>query len=229
MNIESIINTKTLTSNWWVVKFLPLVTLGAVLIANYFVFIVVPNEQIMGAVQRIFYFHVGFAMVSYLLLGVVLFASSFYLATKKPEWDMLAHSAASIAFLFCTVVLTSGMIWGHSAWNTWWRWEPRLVSFLVLWLILFSYWVLRSFSSGSPGEKNFSSVLGIIAALNVPIVVFSIKLLSHTEQLHPEVVAKQGLGDERFVYALLISIAAVTLFANWLLVIETTDKLLEEA
>src|SRR5690606_1916510 len=120
--------------------------------------------------------------------------------TKKHTWDLLAAGSAEIAFVLCSIVLATGMIWGHSAWNTWWRWEPRLVSFLVLWFILFSYVVFRSASSGMHERASYSAVIGILAALNVPIVIFSIKLLDHSEQLHPEVVADQGLGDARYVY-----------------------------
>jgi len=227
MAIETLINTKTLTTNKWLSFMLPAVATGLIVFANYYVFIVVPNEQVMGAVQRVFYYHVGSAMISYLFLGVLLFASSFYLATKKIEWDVLANASAEVAFLLCTIVLVSGMIWGHSAWNTWWRWEPRLVSFLVLWLILFSYYMLREFAAGHPMERNFSAVLGIISAINVPIVIFSIKLLEHSEQLHPEVVASQGLKDARFVYGLLITTAAVLFFGLWLFKTSVVEKLLQ--
>lgn len=171
----------------------------------YYVFMVVPNERVMGAVQRIFYFHVGSAMSCYVMIAVLLAGSISYLATKRTFWDQLAEAGGVTALLFCTIVLLSGMIWGHSAWNVWWRWEPRLVSFLVLWLILLGYVILRGVLKDDERLPSFASVLGILAAVNVPIVIFSIRLLAPTEQLHPEVVANQGLKDPRFVYALIMS------------------------
>ena len=192
-----------------------LATLGG-LGAQYLVFYVVPTERVMGDVQRIFYMHVGSAMASYAMIALLFVGSVTFLATRRQAWDFLAESAASVAFLFCSVVLVTGMIWGHSAWNTWWRWEPRLVSFLVLWLILFSYVVLRNATRDLERRGSLASVVGIIAAVNVPIVMYSIKLLDHTQQLHPEVVAKQGLTDSTMIMTLVVAIVALVLFALWL-------------
>lgn len=211
----------------FVQKMLPLISAGTMLFTLYYIFMVVPNEQVMGAVQRIFYFHVGSALTVYLMIAVLFISSSFYLNSKIAEWDYLAESAASLAFVFSTIVLATGMIWGHSAWNVWWRWEPRLVSFLVLWLILFSYIILRSFMAGDAKEKTFAAILGVIAAINVPVVIFSIKLLSHREQLHPEVVGKQGLADPRFGTGLLLAVCALFLFSILLLCLKVVQRMQE--
>ena len=206
---------------------LPFLAIATVCYALYFIFMVVPNERIMGAVQRIFYFHVASAFISYLMIAVLFVGSVLYLVKKKNYFDLLAASAAEIAFLLCTIVLISGMIWGNAAWNTWWRWEPRLVSFLVLWLILLSYLLLRAFTESHQQQKIFSAVLGILSAINVPIVIYSIKLLEQTEQLHPEVVAKQGLQDSSFIYGLLYSTIALFFLGLWLLVVSLQVKLAE--
>lgn len=215
-----------LTNSVWTRWVVPVLAFTLVLVANTFVFLIVPSEQVMGAVQRIFYFHVGAATSTYLMIGLLFLGSVCFLTFRTRPWDLLAEAAGGIALLLASIVLVSGSIWGHSAWNTWWRWEPRLVSFLVLWLLLFSYVLLRSFTERSERHGAFSAILGIVVAVNVPIAIFSIKLLSHTEQLHPQVVAQQGLRDERYVYALLISIAAVSLFSLWLLLVRFTGGLL---
>src|SRR5262245_20387252 len=88
-------------------------------VAQYWIFLVVPNERIMGPVQRIFYFHVGSAIACYCAFGVVLIASMAFLGTRKAVYDIVQQAAGEVAFVFCTIVLLSGMIWGHSAWNTW--------------------------------------------------------------------------------------------------------------
>lgn len=223
MNIEHIISTNFLTRSRTVRHVLPTLAVVGVTLSLFCVFTIVPNERIMGAAQRIFYFHVGSIMAAYSMIAVLFFSSVFYLGSKKAEWDDLAAGAASVALLFCSIGLLSGMIWGHSAWNVWWRWEPRLVSFLVLWMILFAYAMLRGFSQSEGAQKNFAAVLGIISALNVPIVIFSIKLLDHTEQLHPEVVSKQGLKDSSYWYTFALSNVSLILLAVWLLSIVTTS------
>lgn len=197
-------------------------TLVALLVglAHYLVFVVVPSERVMGAVQRVLYFHVGAAVSTYLMVGFMLVGSLAYVATRDDGWDLVARSAAPVALLLSTIVLATGMIWGHSSWNTWWRWEPRLTSFLVLWFLLFAYALLRSFSAGDEREPAFAAVLGVLIAVNVPIVIFSVKLLSHTEQLHPEVVANQGLRDARYVVAFVLGIVAVAAASIWLWLVQ---------
>jgi len=228
MAIERFLNHRFLTSNVLFRVFLPLIALILVLVAKFYIFVVTPNEKVMGAVQKIFYFHVGSAASAYLMIGILFVASIFYLRTKKHVWDIVAHSAGSVALLFCSMVLASGMIWAHSAWNTWWRWEPRLVSFLVLWMIVCSYVLLRLFTESVPKHRNFAAVIGIIAAVHVPIVVLSIKFVEHSQQLHPEVVAKAGLQDVRFVYALILGITAVCAVSIWLFVCTVINRLLEK-
>lgn len=129
----------------WIDTLLLALSAVSVLYAMYFVFCVVPNERTMGAIQRIFYFHVGSAIACYLAVGTVLISSILYLASGKVVYDQLSHAAGEVGFLFCTVVLVSGMIWGHTAWNTWFRFEPRLVSFLLMWFLFLSFVLLINF------------------------------------------------------------------------------------
>ncbi len=206
---------------------LPAAAIALVTGALYLIFCVVPPEAQMGEVQRIFYFHVGSAITSYVLIGILLIASSFFLVTREEPWDAMAQGAAGVAFLFCSLVLLTGMIWGHSAWNTWWRWEPRLVSSLVLWLILAGYLTVRNFSGGHARQQNFLAVLGIIAACFIPIVIFSVRLMNQAEQLHPQVIGRQGLTDPSYRLTLAVSTVALITVALWLLVSSFVSRLLE--
>ena len=178
---------------------------GGIFYSLYLVFMVVPSERIMGAVQRIFYFHVGSAMSCYVMVGLLFMTSVLFLVFKSQFWDQLASAAAEVGTAFCAIMLFSGMIWGHSSWNTWWRWEPRLVSSLILLLLLFSYCLLRATLRNEEKLPNFSAIMGILIGIQIPIVIFSVRLLTPQEQLHPEVVANQGLRDARYVMALISS------------------------
>ncbi len=180
----------------------------ALVYCTYLVFLVVPNERVMGPVQRIFYFHVGSAIACYCSFGVVLIAGLAYLATRDVRADVIAHAAGEVGFIFCSIVMVTGMIWGHSAWNTWFRWEPRLITFLILWLIFLSFNILRSF--GDPEKiAVHSAILGIIGAVTVPLVVYSIKLLPESMQLHPVVVENRGLRDPSFETAMFTCMATL--------------------
>ena len=213
---------ESLLSKSFFSKFLPWLVFVLVSASLYFVFIVAPEERVMGAVQKVFYFHVGAAITSYLLIAVLLTASVFYLLSRREAWDFIADGASSVGLLFCTIVLASGMIWGKSAWNTWWRWEPRLVSFLVLWAILFSHRYIK----WQKASAAMAAVVGVLAAVNVPIVVFSVKFLTQSEQLHPQVVAEQGLRSGWYVFTLLFCTFSLLFFAFWLLVFKTKNVLI---
>ena len=194
-------------------------TLLLLTVSHYLVFMVVPNEAVMGAVQRVFYFHVGAALACYGAFGVVFVASLAFLATGSKKADRISAACGEVGFVMCTIVLATGMIWGHSAWNTWFRWEePRLVTFLVLWLIFLSFTVLRNF--GEPNRvASHASVLGILGAASVPLVYVSIKFLPASARLHPEVIERGGLKDPSYWWAFGLSTVALlclTGYLSWL-------------
>lgn len=204
----TILGSNSKTKNLQVL--LVLVTFFLIEWVLYLVFMIIPNEATMGPVQRIFFFHVGSAIASYCSFGLVLIASLSFLGTRSAKMDALNEAAGEVGFLFCTITLLSGMIWGHAAWNTWFSWEPRLVTFLLLWIIFLAFNCLRAF--GDPEKiAAHSAVLGIVGTLTVPIMVFSIKLLPEIAQLHPVVVEKGGL-DQAYKGAFFLSLLALVIF-----------------
>jgi heme exporter protein C len=143
-----------------------LLMLGAI----YMVFVYAPDERVMGPVQRIFYFHVPAAIVTFSSVMVLLVASVAYLGTRRMFWDNLSRSATEIGLLFCTVVLITGPIWAKPAWGVWWTWEARLTTTLVLWLILAACLMVRGYAENRDQGARLAAVLGIVAALDVPII-----------------------------------------------------------
>lgn len=172
-----------------------------VLLSSLVIFTQAPIERVMGEAQKIFYYHVGSAWTMFLALTVTAGGGLAYLLRRSPQADALAGASAEIGFLYATIVLLTGSIWGRSAWNTWWNWEPRLTSMLVLWLIYAAYLVLRSSTSGEVRRRN-ASVFGIVAFVMSPIVYFSIHLwgsLLHpptrtVRELDPTMFRTLGLG-----------------------------------
>ena len=202
-----------------------LLALLSIPLALYASFIYAPNEQFMGAVQRIFYFHVGAAVASYVCFAILFIGSIVYLATNSVLADVFAEAAGEVAFLLCTVVLVSGMIWGKAVWGVWFNTEPRLLSFLLLWFLTLGYVLLRSFASGIHVSRH-SAVLGIVACVSVPLMIFSIKLLPAVKQLHPEVIEKGGLASEMKV-ALVSAIIAMLLVQGTLVLLRARIGLLQ--
>jgi heme exporter protein C len=142
----------------------------------YCVFKVVPDEVTMGAVQRIFYFHVPSAWVAFLGFFVVFVSSILYLSTRRLLWDIVAHSAAELGVLFCSIVLFTGPIWARPVWGTWWTWEARLTTTLVLEMVFVAYLVLRTQAENRAQAARLSAVVGIVGFLDVPIIYYSVQI-----------------------------------------------------
>jgi heme exporter protein C len=156
-------------------RVLTLLSVPAVALGLYMALLHAPTERTMGDVQRIFYFHVPFAMMAFLGFVVVLVASIGYLARGTRGWDVTAEAAAEVGLVCCTVVLLTGPVWARSAWGVWWTWDARLTSTLVLWLIYAAYLLLRSYMAEDIRVRRYAAVLGIIGALDVPVVYFSVR------------------------------------------------------
>ena len=138
-------------------------------------FLYAPREAVQGNVQRIMYLHVPSVLVAYLAFGLVLLGSVAYLATRRPGWDLLAGSAGEIGVLFTGLTIVSGSIWGKPTWGTWWTWDARLTSTAVLFLVYVGYLMLRSLIEDPDARGRYAAVVGILGAVNIPIVHFSVK------------------------------------------------------
>jgi heme exporter protein C len=135
--------------------------------AHYLVFIYAPMESTMGAAQRIFYFHLPSAWLCYLGFIFCAVSSLLYLAKQDKKYDLFALASAEVALMFGVIVLTTGPLWAKAAWGVWWKWEPRLTTMALLFLLFSAYWVIRSFGGESGAVKKFAAILAIFGAPNI--------------------------------------------------------------
>ncbi|HZT06805.1 MAG TPA: cytochrome c biogenesis protein CcsA [Chloroflexota bacterium] len=170
----------------------------------------VPNDRVQGVVQRIFYFHLALAWVAYLAFFLVLVASVVYLVSRDLRWDAFARASAELGVLFTTLVLIVGSLWGKPIWNTWWTWDPRLTTTLVLWFIYVAYLMLRAYTPDVERGARFGAILGIVGFVDVPIVHFSVQWW---RSLHPDPVFARSDPQlpTPMIVTLLVTIAAMTL------------------
>jgi len=163
-----------------------LATTSLFVAAVVMIFAWTPTEMTMGTVQKIFYLHLPVAINTFLACLVTFIASIGYLWQRRQVWDDLAASSAKVAVLLCSVVLLTGMIWGHSAWGRWWTWSPRLTFSLVLWLLYVAYVVIRPSIESRQRRAMVSAVYGVVAFLDVPLVYLSVKLMP---DIHPSSIS----------------------------------------
>ncbi len=198
----------------------------AMAVAAFAALVYAPTEQVMGPLQRIFYFHVPTAVVAFLAFAVAFVASIAYLSSGERHWDTLALSAVEIGELFSTLVLLTGMVWARAAWNTWWTWDPRLTTTLVLWLIYAGYLVLRGSVEDEGRRARYGAVLAIVGFVDVPVVFMAIRWW---RTIHPVVFDSSGAHVEpRMLAAFLISLAAFVILFAALLVARTRLEALSD-
>ncbi len=174
--------------------------------AQYFIYVYAPLEETMGAVQKIFYSHLPLAWWALASFFVVFASSIVYLLRRESKWDLLAGGAAELGVLMSGLALVTGSVWARAAWNTWWTWDPRLSTTLIMWFVYSGYLVQRMTGSNREQRAMISAVIGIVAFIDVPLVFYSARLW---RSIHPAVFASQGGGLEPEMWvAVFVSLAA---------------------
>ncbi len=172
---------------------------------------VAPRELTQGNVQRIMYVHVPAAWVAYLAFGVVFVALMVYLATRAVAADRVAHASSEAGVVFTGLAIAAGSIWGKPTWGTWWTWDARLTTTAILFLIYLGYLLLRGMVDDRERGARYAAVVGIIGALDIPLVHFSV-LWWRTLHQPPSVGRPEATAmDPIILTTLLVNVAAFTL------------------
>ncbi len=157
------------------------------------IFIYTPPDRTLGLSQKIFYFHVPSAWVSFLAFFIVFITSILYLWEKRRKWDIIAHSSAEVGLFFCTLVILTGPIWAKNDWGVWWVWDARLTTTLILWLIYVGYVMVRAYAGDYSKSARFAAVIGIVGFLDVPVIHVSVTWWRTLHPL-PVMMRPEGLG-----------------------------------
>lgn len=159
-------------------------------------------------INLIAYWHVPMAVVGGLALTVTFLGCALYLLTETRFWEQLAHASGEIGFVFVTLTLVTGSVWGRVIWNTWWDWSDiRLVTFLFIWFIYAGYLIIYSGSGGSGSVARLASVYGVVGFVTVPISYVSTRLW--TARLHSPSVGNPDTEATITASVLLLSMVAV--------------------
>ena len=189
---------------------------------------VVPPDAEQGDVQRLMYVHVPAAWLAFLSFGVVFVASVAYLRTGRIRWDRVAVASAEIGVLFCVLTLALGSLWGRPVWGTWWTWDPRLTTTVVLLLIYVGYLSLRGVADNPSRRAHWSAVVGVVDFVDVPIVHMSVVWW---RSLHQEAtVIRPGAPtmDASMLTALLVGTLAFSVAYGYLMAVRLRIGRLED-
>ncbi|PTL77274.1 cytochrome c biogenesis protein CcsA [Vitiosangium sp. GDMCC 1.1324] len=149
--------------------------LGLLAVGTYLALVWTPPEREMGDVYRIIYVHVPAMWMALIALTLNFGLCVAYLLHTSWKTDALAEATAEVGLLFGSYGLVLGSIWGKPTWGTYWDWDPRLTAMAIMLVTYVAYMALRRFVEDPEKRAVWSSVVGIISFVNLPIVWFSVK------------------------------------------------------
>ncbi|HEY5209802.1 MAG TPA: heme ABC transporter permease [Stellaceae bacterium] len=197
--------------------------LGVGLILALFV---APPDYQQGEAVRIMYVHVPAAYMASMIYAVVALASAVALIWRHPLADIAAQEAAPLGAGFTLICLISGSLWGEPMWGTWWVWDARLTSVLVLFFLYLGYLALiNAFDDPSRGAKA-GAILALVGVVNLPIIKFSVDWWSTLHQ--PASIFRMGGPTiaASMLWPLGIMALGFTLFFVTLLLVRMRSRLL---
>jgi heme exporter protein C len=170
-----------------------------------------PSDYQQGEAFRIIYVHVPSAFLSLMVYMCMAMSAAVFLIWRIKIADMIAQASAPVGALFTFLALITGSIWGKPMWGTWWIWDARLTSELILLFLFFGYMALRDSLPHKTGALA-SSYLAIIGVINIPIIHFSV-IWWNTLHQGPTLsrLAKPAI-DTSMLYPLLLMILGFVLY-----------------
>ena len=209
------------------------VTLGAGLYLGLFAS---PPDYLQGESVRIMYVHVPSAWMALFIYTVIAAASAVALIWRHPLADLVAKAASPLGASFTALALATGSLWGKPMWGTWWVWDARLTSVLILLFLYLGHMALmNAFDDPSRGRKA-AAVLALVGFVNVPIIKFSVDWWNTLHQpasvlrldgptIHPDLLwplLLMGVGFTFFFVTLLLLRVRSELLAARIRVLEMT-------
>jgi heme exporter protein C len=136
---------------------------------------VTPADYLQGESVRILYVHVPAAMLSTIGWSGIAISSIVQLVWRHPLAGVAARACAVPGAMFTIICLATGSIWGRPTWGTWWEWDGRMTSVLVLLFLYIGYMALASSSEDRTSVSRATAIFGIVGAVNIPIIKGSVE------------------------------------------------------
>ncbi len=170
-----------------------------------------PSDYQQGDAFRIIYVHVPSAFLSLMVYSCMAISAALFLIWRIKIADEIARASAPVGALFTFLALVTGSIWGKPMWGTWWIWDARLTSELILLFLFFGYMALRDALPQKIGALA-SSYLAVIGMINIPIIHFSVIWWNTLHQGPTLSRLSLPTMDSRMLYPLLLMILGFMLY-----------------
>ena len=184
-----------------------------------------PPDYQQGETVRIMYVHGPAAWMGSMVYGVMAVSSAVYLIWRHTIAHIIARASAPIGAMFTALCLVTGMLWGEPMWGTWWVWDARLTSMLILLFLYIGYIALGdSFEDQERGDKA-SAMLALVGSVNLPIIHFSVEWWNTLHQ--PAIRSFEGFSiNAAMLWPLLLMVFAFQTYYVSVLIIRLRGELL---
>ena len=171
---------------------------------------VVPPDRLMGETVRILFLHVPFAWLGMGGWSALAIASLVFLVWRHPLAALAARGIAVPGAVFTALCLLTGSIWGRPTWGTWWVWDGRLTSMLVLFFLYCAYIALAQAAAREGVSARIPAIFGLLGAVNIPIINRSVVWWNSLHQ-PPSITMGKSAIDAEFLVPLFVSTAGFSL------------------
>jgi len=213
----------------WSGKWLPwLGGLTIILTATglYWGLVIAPTDYQQGESYRIIFIHVPAAWMSMFVYVVMAVAGFVALVWKTKISEIVVSECAVIGAVFTAVALVTGMLWGKPTWGTYWTWDARLTSELILLFLYFGVIAIYSSIEDKRVAAKAASMLSIVGVINIPIIHYSVTWWNSLHQANMEIVSDTPSMDSSMLYPLLIMAIAFKVYFVWVLFMRIRNEII---
>jgi heme exporter protein C len=186
-----------------------------------------PEDYKQSHSVRIMYVHVPSAWISLGLFSLIAFLSLVSFIFKNRNFSLISKSLAPSGFLFNIIALVTGAIWGKPTWGTWWAWDARITSMLILALFYSMYLLSWKIFRNEKQATKITSIIAILGVINVPIIKFSVDWWSTLHQTSSVKILSTTSIHISMLIPLAIMTAAFTLFSILIFLMKYNTELIK--
>ena len=189
--------------------------------------IISPEDYLQGDSVRIMYVHVPSAWISLGIFSSMAFLSILVFIFKNKNLVIITKSLAPSGFVFTLIALVTGSIWGKPTWGTWWAWDARITTMLILCLFYLMYLIAWRIFENKDSVVKITSLITIIGAFNIPIIKFSVDWWSTLHQPSSIKILSDSKIHETMLVPLIIMTAAFALFSLLIFLMKYNTELIK--
>ena len=210
-----------------VIPFVGVLSISLIVISSIWGLFFSPTDAVQGDVYRIIYFHVPAVSVSQVIYYSMSVAAAVFLIWRMKMAGVYIKSLAPIGAAFTFIGLLSGAIWGQPTWGTWWVWDARLTSTLVLFLFYLAIIGMQSTFASRKSADTAVSIITLVGVVNLPIVKKSVDWWNTLHQPASINILSKSPIHSSMLFPLLIMTAAFALFSLLIFLMKYNTELIK--